>query len=118
MFEKKITFIAIEEKYENIWPHPQPASHFIPQNYKNLKRHEDNNLHKPTVKTCIPFLDALTSGYIIPFDQDYVVDATETDLSISSANKEPEPLDFIVNLSFRQGMATEKKTRENFITNG
>ena len=94
MFEKKITFIATDRDYENIWPHPQAANHFIPQNYKNLKRHEDNNLHKPTVKTCIPFLDALTSGYIIPFDQDYVVDATETDLSISSANKEPEPAGF------------------------
>ena len=42
----------------------------------------------------MPFLDALTSGYIIPFDQDYIVDATETDLSISSANKEPEPAGF------------------------
>jgi hypothetical protein len=94
MFEKKITFIATDKDYENIWPHPQAANHFIPQNYKNLKRHEDKNLHKPTVKTCIPFLDALTAGYIIPFDQDYVVDATETDLSISSANKEPEPAGF------------------------
>ena len=94
MFEKKITFIATDRAYENIWPHPQAANHFIPQNYKNLKRHEDNNLHKPTVKTCMPFLDALTAGYIIPFDQDYIVNSTETDLSISSANKEPEPAGF------------------------
>ena len=65
------------------------------KNYKNLKRHEDNNLHKPTVKTCMPlFWTPLTAGYIIPFDQDYIVDATETDLSISSANKEPEPAGF------------------------
>ena len=86
MFEKKITFIAIDKDYENIWPHPQAANHFIPQNYKNLERHLDKNIHKPTVKACIPFLDALTFGYIIPFDQDYIVDATETDLSISAAN--------------------------------
>ena len=36
MFEKKITFIAIDKDYENIWPHPQAASYFIPKNYKNL----------------------------------------------------------------------------------
>ena len=94
MFEKKITFIATDRDYENIWPHPQAANHFIPQNYKNLKRHENKNLHKPTIKTCVPFLDALTFGYIIPFDQDYIVDATETDLSISASNKEPEPAGF------------------------
>ena len=94
MFEKKITFIATDRNYEKIWPHPGPANHFIPQNYKNLKRHEDKDLHKPTVKTCIPFLDALTAGYIIPFDQDYIVDATETDLSVSAANKEPAPVGF------------------------
>jgi hypothetical protein len=94
MFEKKITFIATDRDLEKIWPHPQPASHFIPNNYKSLKRHVDNNIHRPTVKTCIPFLDALTVGYIIPFDQDYVVDTTENDLSITSANKEPEPAGF------------------------
>ena len=38
MFEKKITFIATDENYENIWPHPQPANHFIPQNYKEKRR--------------------------------------------------------------------------------
>ena len=94
MFEKKITFIATDRDYENIWPHPQAANHFIPQNYKKLKRHLNNNLHKATVKPCVPFLDALTVGYIIPFDQDYIVDATETDLSISSSSKEAEPAGF------------------------
>ena len=94
MFNKKIKFIATNKDYENVWPHPQAASYFIPQNYKDLKRHFNNDLHKPTVKTCMPFLDALTFGYIIPFDQDYIVDATEKDLSITAANKEPEPAGF------------------------
>jgi hypothetical protein len=94
MFNKKIKFTAINEDYENVWPHPQAASYFMSKNYKDLKRHTDNNIHKPTVKTCVPFLDALTAGYIIPFDQDYVVDATETDLSISASNKEAEPAGF------------------------
>jgi hypothetical protein len=87
MFENKIKFICCDSAFENIWPHPRPANYFLPEEYKNLKRHTDGNLHKATVKTCMPFLDAMTFGYIIPLDQDYVVDATETDLSISIANK-------------------------------
>jgi hypothetical protein len=73
----------------NVWPHPQPASRFIPEEYKKLGRFTDNNFHAPTVKTCMPFLDSLTAGYIIPFDQDYVVDPIETDFTGWPANRKP-----------------------------
>tara|TARA_R100001463_G_scaffold61058_1_gene113768 strand:- start:1048 stop:1692 length:645 start_codon:yes stop_codon:yes gene_type:complete len=72
----------------DVWPHPQPASKFIPEEYKKLKRFKDNNLHSPTVKTCMPFLDSLTAGYIMPFDQDYLVDPVEDDFSVTPANRE------------------------------
>ena len=52
---------------------PQPAAKFIPEEYKNLPSYEEDDLHKPTVKKCIPFLDAMTSGYIIPFFQEYLI---------------------------------------------
>lgn len=46
---------------------PLPASRFVPDWYRNLKR---VNSRVNTVKTCVPFLDSLTAGYIItlPFD--------------------------------------------------
>lgn len=94
MFNKKITFCATDEGMLDVWPHPQPASRFIPEEYKKLKRHQDNNLHKPTVKTCIPFLDSLTAGYIIPFDQDYVIDPVENDFSVVPANKQADDFGF------------------------
>jgi len=94
MFAKKITFIATNKEFENIWPHPRPANYFIPEPYKKLERFEKSNLHKPTVKACVPFLDALSFGYIIPLDQDYVVDATEKDLSITAADHGPEPVGY------------------------
>ena len=72
----------------DIWPHPQPASRVIPEEYKKLKRFTDGNLHLPTVKTCMPFLDSMSMGYIIPFDQDYLVDPVENDFSVTPANKE------------------------------
>ena len=72
---------------KDIWPNPKPASRFIPEEYKKLKRFKDDNLHNPTVKTCVPFLDSLILGYIIPFDQDYLVDPVENDFSVTPANK-------------------------------
>ena len=88
MFNKKIKFCATDESMVEIWPHPKPSSRFVPEEYKKLERFENKNLHKPTVKTCIPFLDSMTAGYIIPFDQDYVVDPVEEDFSVTAANKQ------------------------------
>jgi hypothetical protein len=94
MFDKKITFCATAKEMLSIWPHPQPASRFIPDEYKDLPRFNDGNLHGITLKTCIPFLDSLTMGYIIPFDQDYVVDPIENDFSVIPANREDEQIGF------------------------
>ena len=94
MFDKKITFCAINEGMLDVWPHPQPASRFIPDEYKKLKRFKENNLHNPTVKTCVPFLDSLTMGYIIPFDQDYLIDPIEDDFAVTPANKEQNDFGF------------------------
>ena len=94
MFENKITFCAVREDMLELWPHPKPASKFIPDEYKKLKRLTDNDLHRPTVKTCMPFLDSLTMGYILFFDQDYLVDPTEDDFSVTPANREQTDFGF------------------------
>jgi hypothetical protein len=88
MFDKKIKFCPINKNMEKIWPHPKPANHFIPEEYKKLERHTRGNLLHSTVKTCIPFLDAMTAGYVIPFDQDYLIDPTEKEFSVTPANEE------------------------------
>ena len=94
MLDKKITFCATEERMVDIWPHPTPASRSIPETYKNLPRFRNNNLHEPTLKTCIPFLDSLTAGYIIYFDQDYVVDPVENEFTVSPANMKEDDVGF------------------------
>tara|TARA_R110000796_G_scaffold6016_2_gene21964 strand:+ start:1161 stop:1847 length:687 start_codon:yes stop_codon:yes gene_type:complete len=88
MFNKKITFCATDGNMLDIWPHPKPASRVIAEEYKKLERHTKGNLHSPTVKTCMPFLDSMSMGYIIPFDQDYLVDPVENDFSVTPANRE------------------------------
>lgn len=55
MFSKKIKFIATEESMLDAWPHPKPASRYIPDEYKKLERFINGDIHKGTVKTCIPF---------------------------------------------------------------
>ena len=88
MLNKKITFCAVDKNFVDVWPHPKPASKFIPDEYKKLPRFANGNMHVPTLKTCIPFLDSLTAGYIIPFDQDYLVDPIENDFTVTPANRQ------------------------------
>tara|TARA_R100000388_G_scaffold33469_1_gene26151 strand:- start:421 stop:1107 length:687 start_codon:yes stop_codon:yes gene_type:complete len=94
MFENKITFCCINENLVKVWPHPKPSTRFIPDEYKKLERFRDGDLHEATVKTCMPFLDSMTMGYIIPFDQDYVVTPTESDFDVVPANREPTDFGF------------------------
>jgi len=94
MFNKKIKFCPIDQEMGKVWPHPKPANHFVPEEYKKLERHKRGDLQAPTVKTCMPFLDAMTAGYIIPFDQDYVIDPTEKEFSVTPANREQEDIGY------------------------
>lgn len=50
-------------------PEPKPALQFIPEAYKKMPGVIKQDVYS-TVKKCIPFLDAFTSGYIIPFQTD------------------------------------------------
>jgi hypothetical protein len=94
MFNIKVTFCAIDKNMVDIWPHPKPASRFVPDEYKKLDRFYNNNMHDPTVKTCVPFLDSLRMGYIVPFDQDYLIDPAGDDFSITPANREEQDVGF------------------------
>ena len=87
MIDKKIIFCATKKEMADIWPHPQPASRMIPNAYRKLERFTNKDLHRATVKTCMPFLDSMTAGYIIPFDQDYIIDPVENDFTISPASQ-------------------------------
>ena len=67
MLNKKIKFIT---PFKGFIPEPKPASFFIPKEYKKLKAYMTDSKKYPTVKKCIPFLDAYSAGYIIPFPLD------------------------------------------------
>jgi hypothetical protein len=70
MNERKIEF-SVENSYieQNKDILPIPIKHNLPNWYKDLK----HDLKLRTVKGCKPFLDSLTSGYLLKLPQDISV---------------------------------------------
>ena len=69
MFDKKIEFSAHEDYFALKEDYPTPIKLNIPEWYKKL----DHTLLDKTVKGCMPFLDTLTSGYLLKIPQDFYV---------------------------------------------
>jgi hypothetical protein len=69
MFEKVIEFSAHEDYFNLKEDYPIPTKLNIPEWYKKL----EHTLQNKTVKGCMPFLDTLTSGYILKIPQDFYV---------------------------------------------
>jgi hypothetical protein len=69
MFEKVIKFSAHEDYFALKEDYPTPIKLNIPEWYKKL----DHTVLNKTVKGCIPFLDTLTSGYLLKIPQDFYV---------------------------------------------
>ena len=67
MFEKTIEFIAHQDYFNLKEDYPTPIKLNIPEWYKKL----EHSLELQTVKGCMPFLDTLTTGYLLRVPQDY-----------------------------------------------
>jgi hypothetical protein len=67
MFDKEIEFSAHEDYFALQEDYPVPIKFNIPEWYKKLTHNET----KRTVKGCMPFLDTLTSGYLLKIPQDF-----------------------------------------------
>ena len=61
MFKKTLT---IKLANDDVFDNPQPSKLFVPDWYKQTPPTLDNSKMNKTIKKCVPFLDALTSGYI------------------------------------------------------
>jgi len=69
MFNKEIEFSAHEDYFALKEDYPIPAKLNIPEWYKNL----EHTVLNQTVKGCMPFLDTLTSGYLLKMPQDFYI---------------------------------------------
>jgi hypothetical protein len=86
MTKQNIKFKSIHKKYFEIDPKPYPASKAIPDWWKNSTAYSvnpdnpegkkilfNNNIPNFGFKKCVPMLDGLTSGYMIPLWSDVYV---------------------------------------------
>jgi hypothetical protein len=69
MFDKEIEFSAHEDYFALKEDYPIPTKLNIPDWFKKL----EHNILNKTVKGCMPFLDTLTSGYLLKMPQDFNV---------------------------------------------
>lgn len=75
----KIEFLC-DPRYEGVYPEPKPARAFIPAWMKSMPQiaaSDSKEFPVGTVKKCVPVLDAMTSGYIIPFPSSMRVSVDE-----------------------------------------
>ena len=79
----KVQFEPADKNAELLYDRPKPASQYIPDWYKNMPVHMDNEkvtglskdgvqVSNLTLKGCSPFLDALNTGYmfVLPSDME------------------------------------------------
>lgn len=71
-----------DQSHIGVFPEPVPAVRKAPSYYKNIKPQTTPHPASTTVKRCVPFLDALSAGYIIPLWADVFVTAKDGTISI------------------------------------
>lgn len=123
----KYTFIAAEEDH-NRYPRPEPASRFIPDWYKKMPNARDPNTSEPvqkttwieegkglihghTMKRCVPVLDYLTSGYIVPLWTDLTITMYDGKLGAVWPDPTVDVLRFHMNPQFT-GSPIEKQNAD------
>jgi hypothetical protein len=84
IFKKKETPIIefyCHPAYEGMLPKPRPASKYMPDWFKSipptLTTKDSNNRPNLTAKKCMPMLDAMTLGYVIPLAGDLGVKTSD-----------------------------------------
>ena len=104
---------------------PTPSLLKIPKSYKNMANafEKENSVFTPTVKKCIPFLDAMTIGYVITSPMEYLFKITE---EIDGNDKHinfqlfhgdvPEDFKKIVGHDHHDSQQVSKELRSNYRT--
>ena len=74
----EIEFLCTKQDWDVI-PKPFPAGKFMPEWFKKLPPKVDkrNILENNTIKRCPPFIDAMTTGWIIPLCADVQIQTNE-----------------------------------------
>lgn len=89
---EEIEFFCCEEDWDVI-ARPVPATKHIPEWFKSLPPKLGNGaFNDSTVKRCMPFLDAMSAGWLIPLAADIYIEASEDGQHLLSDSKFPKTL--------------------------
>ncbi len=96
MKNKKVFFVPRSQIVSDINRYPQPSKKYIPEWYKKMSGSykEKNGFLVPGPKSCMPFLDSFTSGYIMEL---------ATDVAIQYHGKDPETKRDVVSYTWAGG---------------
>ena len=80
---------TLEKEHEGVFPAPVPALKRAPDFYKAIKSQSGEHPATGTVKRCVPFLDAMSAGFIMPLWADLYVTAEGGSLNLSFPDNFP-----------------------------
>ena len=92
---KRIKFISVNKRTTELEPAPKPAKTFVPDWFRHTPKYKSNNVDsndfitfiksinsndklERTYKNCLPFVDAMTSGYMVTLPCTVVITQEET----------------------------------------
>lgn len=78
----KVVF-SCDSGLEGVFPHPVSASKAMPKYFMPIKPQSSEVASSSTVKRCVPFVEAMSMGYIIPLWADVQVIAKGGELSVN-----------------------------------
>ena len=70
-------------------PEVRPATKFLPEYFRKMKPQLTPDPASGTIKRCVPFLDALSMGYIIPLWSDVFIHANNGEINIKFPDNFP-----------------------------
>jgi len=83
-----ITFY-IDESLMGVFPEPIKSGKCIPEYYKKLNVESNNDPQSGTAKRCVPFMEAITAGYIIRLWSDLFVVAKNGEIELTFPDNLP-----------------------------
>lgn len=104
---KTVEFYPSSKDIAIVVPPPKPASEYIPKWYKDTKifengkpSYKDGQIENKTIKSCVPFFDSLTSGYIQESWCDIHVSNQNGNIQITYSLN-PNPINFREKISLK-----------------
>tara|TARA_E500000318_G_scaffold11083_1_gene9735 strand:+ start:1767 stop:2471 length:705 start_codon:yes stop_codon:yes gene_type:complete len=107
--------INFSSPFKNFIEEPRPSLKYIPEEYKKFETFFSPSPNDKTVKKCIPFLDSLTCGYIIPFAVDihFRYDQEKEKVIFELNHNTPEELKNNFLVDFHNEKQISKELRHN-----